>query len=106
MSLQLTLTDAIAAGRHAMERAEEGAGADFRQRADEFIRNFARFAETPFSSEEVVARARAYGLIAREERAWGAAFQRAARAGVIRRSTETYRRARGHGSLGLKWERC
>ncbi len=73
--------------------------------ADRFIRRFAAGACRPFSSEELVATANACGLSIREERAWDAAFQRAAQAGVIRRSSETYRRTKGNGSIAFKWER-
>lgn len=106
MLTQLTIADAIEAGRQGMARAEDGAGYGFAEQADRFVANFARFAELPFSSEEVVARARHYGLAPRDERAWGAAFQRAARAGIIKRSSETYRRTKGRGTIALKWERA
>lgn len=106
MLTQLTIEEATAAGHRGMAHAEDGAGIGFAEQDDRFIANFARFAESPFSSEEVVARARHYGLAPRDERAWGAAFQRAARAGAIKRSTETYRRTKGRGTIALKWERA
>jgi len=105
MSEQLTIEDAIAAGQRGMALAEDAQPHWWASEADRFIRRFAQQSTRPFSSEELVATANACGLSVREERAWGAAFQRAARAGVIRRSTETYRRTKGNGSLGVKWER-
>ncbi len=103
---QMTIEDAIAAGNVGMQLAEDAMPVWWRDEADRFIRRFAAQAARPFSSEDLVATANACGFSIREERAWGAAFQRAARAGVIRRSSETYRRAKGNGSVGLKWERA
>lgn len=101
----MTLEDALAAGERGMNQAEDAAGYGFGDEAQRFIARFAASAAGPFSAEELVATARVCGLVPGDERAWGGAFQRAARAGVIRRSSETYQRAKGHGSLGLKWER-
>lgn len=102
---KMTIEDAIAAGQAGMQLAEDAMPVWWKDEADRFIRRFAANASAPFSSEELVATANACGLSIREERAWGAAFQRAARAGVIRRSSETYLRTKGNGSLGVKWER-
>lgn len=102
---QLTIADAIAAGQRGMHQAEDAAGYGFSDEAERFIRRYAEASARPFSSEAVVAAARACGLIPPDDRAWGGAFQRAARAGVIRRSSETYRRTRGHGTIGVKWEK-
>ena len=106
MSEQLTLDDALAAAMVGMRQAEDASGLWFRDEADRFISRFAASATRAFSSEELVDTARACGLVPNDDRAWGGAFQRAARAGVIRRSSETYRRVRGHGAIGLKWEAC
>jgi hypothetical protein len=38
-----------------------------------------------------------------DTRAFGSLFSRAARAGLIRRTGETYQREHGHGSPALKW---
>ena len=102
---QMTIEDDIAAGNVGMQAAEDAMPVWWRDEADRFIRRFAAQAARPFSSEELVATANACGLSIREERAWGAAFQRAARAGVIRHSSETYRRTKGNGSIAFKWER-
>jgi 3-methyladenine DNA glycosylase/8-oxoguanine DNA glycosylase len=39
-----------------------------------------------------------------DTRCFGKAFSRAAKAGLIRRSTETYHLEHGHGKISLKWE--
>lgn len=106
MSEQLTLDDALAAGLVGMRQSEDAAGHWWRDESDRFISRFAATSTRAFSSEELVETAKACGLVPPDDRAWGGAFQRAARAGVIRRSTETYRRTRGHGAIGLKWEAC
>lgn len=104
MSEQLTIDDAIAAGQRGMAQAEDASGHWFADEADRFISRFVASAPRAFSAEELVETARTCGLIPSDDRAWGGAFQRAARAGVIRRSSEVYRRTRGHGSLAFKWE--
>jgi hypothetical protein len=38
-----------------------------------------------------------------DQRAFGALFSRAARAGLIVRTAETYQREHGHGTVSLKW---
>jgi hypothetical protein len=38
-----------------------------------------------------------------DTRAFGALFSRAARAGLIVRTAETYQREHGHGTVSLKW---
>jgi len=106
LTAQLTISDAIEAGQRGMAQAEDGAGHGFAEQADRFVANFARFAELPFSSEEVTDLAAACGLSTWDARAWGGVFQRAARAGVIKRSGEMYRRRYGNGSIGVKWERA
>lgn len=103
---QMTIEAAMAAGNVGMMRAAQAAGPAFAELADEFLIAFAVQADRPFSSEEVVAAAAAAGIARDESRAWGPVFLRAARAGIIRRSSEVYRRACGHGSVGLKWEVC
>lgn len=100
----MTIDDAIAAGERGMQLAQAGAGEWFAEQAQSFIRRFASGARRPFSAEELVETARASGLVTRDERAWGPAFMRAARSGVIRRSSVTYRRTKGHGTLGVMWE--
>lgn len=106
MSYQLTLDAALEQGRRGMALAGERAGVTFSAEAFVFLTRFARTTERPFSSEEVTGLAATCGLMAPDARAWGAVFQRAARAGVIRRSSETYRRRYGHGSVGVKWEKA
>jgi hypothetical protein len=38
-----------------------------------------------------------------DQRAFGALYSRAVKAGLITRSTETYQREHGHGTVALKW---
>lgn len=105
MLTQLTIADAIAEGQRGMAQAEDRAGASFSAEALFFLERFAKTAERPFSSEEVTELAATKGLVAPDARAWGGVFQRAARRGLIQRSSEMYRRRYGHGSLSPKWER-
>lgn len=105
-ALQMTIDDVLSAGVAAGERAAMRAGPEFTAAADDFLRAFAARADRPFSSEEVVASAAASGLACEEQRAWGWVFMRAARAGIIRRSDQVFRRRFGHGSFGVLWETC
>lgn len=98
--------DAARMGAAGMAMAAQHAGAvepGFSERAYRFLCWYARLDGAPFSSEAVTELARETGIEPPDGRAWGAVFVRAAKAGVIKRSTETYQRARGHGSLGVKW---
>lgn len=106
MSYQVTIDAAIEQGRRGMALAGEKAGTTFAVEAFAFLTRFVETAERPFSSEEVTGLAATCGLMAPDARAWGAVFQRAARAGVIKRSRETYQRRYGHGSVGVKRERA
>lgn len=58
-----------------------------------------------FSAEAVTEDARRDGVQFADGRAWGSAFSRAAREGLIRRSTVLFRRARGHGTQAPGWVR-
>ena len=78
----------------------------FGSRAYVFLCAFARNRYGPFSGEDVTDAAAEAGIHTAERRAWGAIFQRAARARVIRRSSALFRRRFGHGSPTLGWERC
>ena len=106
LTAQLTIADAIAEGQRGMAQAGGRAGAPFSVDAFFFLDRFAKTSSRPFSSEEVTELAATKGLVAPDARAWGGVFQRAARAGAIRRSTVTYRRRFGHGSVGVMWERA
>lgn len=106
MSYQMTIDAAIEHGQRGMALAGERAGATFAEEAFTFLERFAATTARPFSSEEVTELAATCGLVAPDARAWGGVFQRAARAGLIRRSSETYQRRYGHGSVGVKWERA
>ena len=69
-----------------------------------FLIKFARkMRGQSFSSEQVTLSAIDAGIVFQEMRAWGAVFTRAARDGHIRRSSVSYRRQFGNGSLGLGW---
>jgi hypothetical protein len=58
-----------------------------------------------FTSESLVEYCYRNGLEKpHDDRAWGAIFQKAARAGLIRKSTDTYQRSKGHGSPAFYWE--
>lgn len=59
-----------------------------------------------FSAEQVVDEARETFISAPDSRAWGGVFQRAARSGLIRRSSAVFPRRNGHGSRTLGWERA
>ena len=78
----------------------------FPPRALAFLRDFARQRSTPFSAEDVTDAAAEVGIHAGEQRGWGAIFQRAARAGIIKRSSKLFPRRYGHGSPTLGWERA
>lgn len=58
-----------------------------------------------FSAEAVTEDARRDGVAFSDGRAWGRAFSRAARDGVIRRSTVLFKRTRGHGTQAPGWVR-
>jgi hypothetical protein len=60
----------------------------------------------PWSGEQAVAFVlRQPGIDAPPtERAFGNLFSRAKKAGLIRHSTQTYRREKGHGTIQLCWE--
>lgn len=103
------LAVAVEMGRIGMQRAEEHAQAEspgFSELALEMLRHYAETRADPFTSEEVTEWASSAGVNPPDRRAWGGVFLRAARLGVIRRSTQTYRRRLGHGSLGVMWERA
>lgn len=102
----MTIDAAIEQGRRGMALAGERAGATFAQEAFTFLERFAKTTARPFASEEVTELAATCGLVAPDARAWGGVFQRAARAGLIRRSAEMYRRKYGNGTWAPKWERC
>ena len=106
MSYQLTIEAATEQGRRGMALAGEKAGAGFAEEAFTFLERFAKTTARPFSSEEVSDLAATCGLVAPDARAWGGVFQRAARAGVIKRSSVTYRRTKGHGAPAFCWERA
>lgn len=59
-----------------------------------------------FSAETVVDEAAEVFIKAPDSRAWGGVFQRAARAGIIRRSSVVFQRRKGHGTAALGWERA
>ncbi len=104
-----TAQQAIDAGRAQMQLAFDAAlrrDETFGDRAYAFLCDYARRQLAPFSGEDVTDAAAEAGIHAGEQRAWGAVFQRAARAGAIRRSSVTFVRRHGHGSPTLGWERC
>ena len=103
LTAQLTIADAIEAGQRGMALAGDKAGATFAQEAFTFLERFAQTTSRPFASEEVTELAATCGLVAPDARAWGGVFQRAARAGLIRRSAEMYRRKYGNGTWAPKW---
>ena len=106
MSYQMTIESALEQGARGMALAGDRAGVTFKDEAFEFLRRYAATTDRPFSSEEVTDLAAACGLSTWDARAWGGVFQRAARAGLIKRSSETYRRRYGHGVVSLKWVRA
>lgn len=58
-----------------------------------------------FTSEQAVQYCYDHGLTkAHDDRAFGGVLQKLAHKGVIKRSAITYQRAKGHGSIALKWE--
>ncbi len=102
-----TLPEAHAAGAEQMMLALDASAArdaTFPSRALAFLREFARWRTQPFSAEDVTDAAAEAGIHAGEQRAWGAIFQRAARAGVIRRSSALFPRRYGHGTESRGWE--
>lgn len=102
------LPQSIAAGAEQMVLALEAAerrDETFPRRAYAFLVEFARRRTGPFSGEDVTDAAADAGIHAGEQRAWGAIFQRAARNGVIRRSSKLFKRRYGHGAEAPGWER-
>ncbi|MDE2103904.1 MAG: hypothetical protein KGL39_42100 [Patescibacteria group bacterium] len=99
---------AIAAGAEQMLLALDAAerrDETFPRRAYAFLVEFARRRDGPFSGEDVTDAAAEEGVTTADARAWGAIFQRAARNGVIRRSSTLFKRRYGHGSAAPGWER-
>ena len=104
-----TTQQAIDAGRAQMALCFDAAqrrDETFGDRAFAFLCEYASRKDVPFSGEDVTDAATEAGIVAHDARAWGAVFQRAARAGVIRRSSVAFARRYGHGSPTLGWERC
>lgn len=86
-------------GEEAAQAAEAVNDATFSQRAYAFIVRHIQV-HGPIAGEEVVLAAKAAGIRPeRDDRAFGAAFARALRAGAIR-VVGTCRRVRGHGTAG------
>ena len=103
-----TLPQAIIAGAEQMMLALDAAerrDETFPRRAYAFLVEFARRRTGPFSGEDVTDAAAEAGIHPGELRAWGAVFQRAARNGVIRRSSMLFKRRYGHGAAAPGWER-
>lgn len=102
-----TTQQAIDAGRTQMALCFDAAqrrDETFGDRAFAFLCEYADRKDVPFSGEDVTDAAAEAGIHAGEQRAWGSVFQRAARAGIIRRSSKLFRRRHGHGSPTLGWE--
>lgn len=100
------LADAQAMGQAGMQLAADRAEREepgFQERAYRFLCWYAKLDDAPFPAEAVTELALSTGIEPPDGRAWGAVFQKAARAGVICRSSVTYKRAKGHGSLGVMW---
>jgi len=100
-----TLEQAVQARDVGMMRAQigaENAAPGWGERAYEFLYNVARWNET-FSPEAVTDAYNEWLEAPSNPKAWGPVYLRAVRAGIIERSTETYRRRYGHGSLGVLW---
>lgn len=70
----------------------------------EWVRTVAKTG-VPFSAEDLTDAATRKGIRAHDARAWGGVFQRAARRGVIRRSSATFARRNGHGAPIFGWEK-
>jgi len=97
---------AIEKGRTAMSaviQAAEREAPGFSDDAFYFVCLFAARTRE-FSGEAVRAAAEEAGIVTDRLRAWGPVLQRAARAGVIRRSSSWYPRACGHGTETRGWE--
>lgn len=105
--MQLAL--AIEAGRAGMQaaadRADALSGGEFSARADEFLRTCIQQRQRGdlINPETVTEAAESVGIVPHDGRAWGARWQAAKRAGLIRRSNVPYPRRRGHGTPGLFW---
>lgn len=101
-----TLQQAHAAGAQGMADALAHAERETPSWGDLALTWIERYARQNalFTPEECNAAAMAWGLTAPpDDRAWGQPYRRAVLAGLIERGTVTYRRARGHGSVGVKW---
>jgi hypothetical protein len=79
---------------------------DWPERAWETLLWFVAFraGKSPWTGEEATAHIVAMCGQPHDNRATGSLFSRAAKAGLIRRSAETYQREHGHGTISLKWE--
>lgn len=108
---QLTLDDAIAAGREGMAQSVESAERRdplFREKAEAAIlRHLAASPDRCAPGEELTEVARAHGAECKDGRAFGAVFLSLARRGLIRCLRSDLPRKRGHGSSGGKlWALC
>ncbi len=104
------LSTAVQMGRYGQRRALEHAEDQepgFGAKAYAYLASWVywRGVGEAFSAEDVVEQARELGVTAPDGRAWGAIFSKAARAGLIRRSSVVFKRKRGHGCATLGWER-
>ncbi len=86
--------------------AEQQRDDTFGERAMRYLRWYITFQSGPFSAEAVSIGASIAGIEPKDGRAWGQVFRTAQREGLIRRSNTMIRRALGHGSYGVAWERC
>lgn len=109
--VQLTITDAIAAGEIGMQRSAEAAerrDPDFRTKATHAMLAHLRAAPLRRAAgEDLVDAALAAGAVPPDARAFGGIFLALSRRNVIRCLRSDLPRKRGHGTTGGKlWELC
>lgn len=103
--------EALAAGLGQMQlclQAADRRDPQWSQLAYLYLQTWLRDVATPgvpFNPEDFTDAAEGAGLAPHDSRAFGAIFSRAAREGLIRRSTTLFRRRKGHGSPTMGWER-
>jgi hypothetical protein len=99
---QLSIEDAIAEGKAAIDRADTNASVDWKFAAYRWVEMRPVF--STFMAEDMIEALTEWGITTHENRAAGSIIQKAARAGLIRRVGYAPART-SHGSAKSVWER-
>lgn len=103
----LTIGRAIDEGQKAMERATAAADAKTPGWSDLALQFLKVYAHKHFliNPEDLFDAACSWGIMeARDQRAWGSVYKRAAKLKIIQRSAIPYQRRKGHGTTALLWK--